>query len=168
MWLDKTLAKLFGSPKKPLLASTDSLSARERCEVALRSLDLPNTIEISAIKAQCVRINPCYASIETYIERLNMFNKMVLRKHPITALLFNGRPSGVDLDLFFVSEDNHYLDKFDAIVKFHNAAQELCENLAKSDGVQFGVQEHNARVLMSLLQNVSHICEEINQARTIN
>lgn len=167
MWLDKALAKLFGPPKKPPLGNTE-LSPLSRCELALHNLGLPEPIELTAFAAQGWRISPAYSSIELYVDRLREFEKKVIKNSPITALLFSNNPSGISLDLFFVSEDNHYLDKYDAIVNFHLAATLLCKALAKVQDDKFGVGEHNYRVLTIILQDVTHICDVINQARTIN
>lgn len=158
-WLQALLARWFSPPAQLPVTKEVVLTTREKCLQALASLDLPNPINYDVFAADATDIEPLYPKIDVYTRHLNDFDLLVRNDKVVKVLWLQVTPIKTNVDLFFVDSEGFYMDPFTAMVAFHDAARNLCENLVKGEGLEFGVQEHNLRILTNLLNNVIDLVE---------
>lgn len=169
MALKDLLSKWFGSREVvPSSLPEHQLTLREQCLRELASLDLPNPIRYTVSDAELVMISPIYKNIEEYTEMLRRMEIRVRTNKAVKVVGMPAVPITIDLDAFLVSKDGYYLDNFGALVAFHDAARALCESLMVAEGAQFGVQEHNRRVLTNLLNNIIEIIGAFKKVSQMN
>lgn len=94
-------------------------------------------------------------NIDAYTSKLKEATALVAREQAVRPTWVGDAPHrDVSVDRFLESHDGYYVDQFKAVSEFRSAVLALCHALQPSDHLQYGVYEHNLRMLTRLLVNL--------------
>lgn len=106
--------------------------------------------------------------IDTYIERIKRIQRQLHNNRMLQAEDFSWSLNTVTLDRFFVSTTGFYQDPEKAVARLKTAALGMCEIAAKTDQAEFGVDEHNRRLLTKLFLNVQALAKTLIEVSLTN
>lgn len=129
------------------------------CEKLLAMLDPQRFARYRADIGAGVRIHVFARNVEQYADLLRRASAEVIKEAPMNPASWGSYAgeSNIPVDRFLVSSDGYYIDYPKAIAAFRNAGLQLCQALEPSDEAEYGVYEHNLRVLTKLLQNLREV-----------
>lgn len=113
-------------------------------------------------------ITPQFPNIDLYADRLKEAASLINRGKPIKNIWVPKEGHRMNVDTFMVTKDGFYLDNYKAVERFKEHAIAMCIALEKSDTEQFGVYEHNLRMLTKLLTNVQDVTVALNHVGEMN
>lgn len=103
-----------------------------------------------------------YPNIDLYTVKLREYYHLVVREKPIPNDWSEGlQEVHTSVDWFLTSADGFYLNVELAVSQFRQAALLLLEALAQADDVDYGVYEHNFRMLSKLFINLRSVTEDL-------
>ena len=108
------------------------------------------------------------SDIDTYIERIKRLQRQLVSNRLLQPDDFNWSLKSTTLDRFFVSTTGFYQDTEKAVERLKKAATGLCEVAAKTDQAEFGVDEHNRRLLTKLFINVQSVSKALIEVSLTN
>jgi hypothetical protein len=106
--------------------------------------------------------------IDSYIERIKHIQRQLVNNRTLQAEDFSWSLKSTTLDQFFVSTTGFYQDAERAVERLKKAALDLCEAAAKTDQAEFGVEEHNRRLLTKLFINVQTVSKALIEVSLTN
>jgi hypothetical protein len=169
MWLINLYRK-WREPKvvvaEPIVI--DELNPRKACLFTLDKLN-PTVFSLYQVDAgESVFIRPHFENIDLYAEKLREASMLIARGKAIKNTWVPKEGQRMCVDNFLVSNDGYYLDSFKAVERFKENAIKLCHGLAKSDDAEYGVDEHNLRMLSKLLVNIRETTEALIRVSEMN
>jgi hypothetical protein len=105
-------------------------------------------------------LNVRYSDIGNYIEKIVLTNAILRKKEGLPNTWDTGKENETTLDKWLVA-DGYYVDVVMAISDFKNNALMMCELMADSDTAQYGVPEHNLRMLTKMFVNATHVTKKL-------
>lgn len=160
MWFKYQLEglwRLLG--KAPTKVSTQP--NRVRCLQLLYRLQPQLFSAYSARIGQTVLVTVPYQHIDQYVTALREASQMVRDDRAVPADWPSRAEHRVSLDRFLTSTDGYYLNPQEAVERFKTVAAQLCEAMEASDELNFGVPEHNLRMLTRLLINLQSLTQAL-------
>lgn len=119
------------------------------------------------------RFNPMYASaikLEVPAENINKFISMLLRYCNTMQVGEAIKPTDcfltkteMTLDKFFTDETNRYISQEELKV-FHKEALRLCSLTESGEKSEFGIDEHNFRILSKVFVGIKQVCDAVVKA----
>jgi hypothetical protein len=103
-----------------------------------------------------------YPNIENYTNKVVELTRLIKQEKPIATDWAEGvKEAHTSVDWFLTSADGYYINVHTAVHAFGQAVYNLCVALSPSDNVQYGVYEHNFRMLNKLFINLRSVMEDL-------
>ena len=145
---------------KELIKITKSLIQykinRKECIALLTLLDVAKFIDYNPYNGISVTISVRYYNIEILTDKLISTNYLLRKGSALPLDWDNVIEKSITLDRFFISNDT-YLDITKSVIKFKKQALLLCELMKDSDTEEFGIHDHNRRMLTNIFNNIIKI-----------
>lgn len=169
MWIKKVLSYLTPRQEtKEIEPAVANLSPRVTAIAALDSLFPEQYSQYKVRNGEAVTMTSVYPNIEEYTNKLREAAIAIKYGRTIKPHWLPGPAKEIDVDGFLVSSTGFYLDNEQAVERFKNTALEFCEQLKKTEGQEFGVQEHNSRMLTKLLANLCVVSNALVEVSLMN
>lgn len=126
---------------------------RSKCVDILNLLDVDRLNKYDPSIGAAISITSRYWDIYTYIKKINTTIVMLRREKIIPINWDDVVERNLTLDRFFIL-DGYYCDVKKSVLEFKTCSLELCELLENSDGAEYGVNEHNRRMLTKIVNNI--------------
>jgi len=151
----------FNRTKKQIENQRELMNERGRCTVMLNEITTAQfaLYHVSSGNAYTVKVPE--RSIDGYIERLRKARTTVHLDRILNANDFNWDAVTVTVDEFFISSDGYYQDVEKAVERLKKAALDLCAESEKTDDAEYGIHEHNRRLLTKLFINLQELSEAL-------
>lgn len=155
MWFDKFLRMIrFHQTVKDTSQLSEHKPGRQICEELFSQLDPKQFKGYNPYYGMGVKFYPLYPNIDSYTNKLKELNRLIKQEKPIPPDWNDSVENEVSVDRFMISSDGFYTDILQSVSQFQEAGYNLCLSLKESDTEQFGMQEHNLRVLTKLFVNM--------------
>jgi hypothetical protein len=163
MFLLKILKILGIYTELPPLPPPPRISHRKECILLLVAMDPAYFFHYDAMNGMSLTVRPMFTNIELYTKKLSEVAKLLEQEKPIPGSWVQPVDKEVSVDRFLTTEDGHYMDVRLGLSRFRDNAIKVCKFLEKSDYEDFGIHEHNLRMLLKLLLNLKELIVEINK-----
>ena len=158
--LKKLLWGLFTGPPMNTPGTEVLLSAgqsnRELCLELIQGFKELSDKNYSPLAANGIFIEAIVPNIARFIPLLRQMNLTIKRGEPLDATKYNQGIVSITLDQFFISEDGYYIETSE-IYAFIEESLRLCELMEGAESAEFGVQEHNLRILTKTFVSLKSI-----------
>lgn len=168
MWLKKLWLKLKYYWTKRSIASETGLSQRQKNVMLLERLNPDQFSLYHFDHGVGVFFQTPYATIDKYAEKLKEASQIVRREKVISPGWVESNLSRVSVDGFLTSTEGFYLDNALAVKRFRDYALELCVAMEPADEAEYGVYEHNERMLTKLMNNIQLTTEALIEVSLMN
>lgn len=163
--MKEMLRKFFGFAKSGTVsnqtkATMKNLSKRQQALIMLGEIEPFRNKRFNVMSASIIKFEALAPNIIKFIEMLHKFNLILESNGTIKATDCFFVVKETTLDKFFTDEDRMYINQ-SIISKFIEEATRLCQQLEKGEQAEFGVEEHNLRILSKVLAGIKQICEAI-------
>lgn len=143
--------------KRASAGASDQRPERALCEQLLLLLPVQQYLHYSASAGLSVYTGSMYANVEVYSKKLREVYAVVKQEKVIDPAVVAAEEVTMSVDRFLVSADGYYTNPVTAVANFRAAALQLCKAMRPADDQQFGVYEHNLRVLTRLFINLRFV-----------
>jgi hypothetical protein len=133
---------------------TDHKASREALESLLHHLDDASYKFYTQQSDGGVEVTVFYNTIDEYRTEMKQLGLRMMNDQMIQTSWADQNERVVKLGRFLTSKEGFYLDVGDAVHGFKHEALVLCALMEKSDHAQFGVHEHNRRMLLKFFANL--------------
>lgn len=167
--LKKLLWGIFAGP--PMTPSSNEVllsagqSNRELCLELIQGFKELSDKNYSPLAASGIFINAVVSNIAKFVPLLKQMNNIIARGEALDATKFNWVLVNMTLDQFFVSDDGFYIESAN-IYDFVEEALRLCELMEGAESAEFGVQEHNLRILTKTFVSLKSILSGLLEVLT--
>jgi hypothetical protein len=148
--------------------SRESENERQRATTILNEITTAqfSLYEVSSGMATVIKVPD--GDIDTYIERIKRIHRQLVADRTLQAEDFSWSLKAVSLDRFFISSEGFYQDTELAVTRLKEAALNLCAAAVKTDEAEYGVHEHNRRLLTKLFINVQTVSKALIEVSLTN
>jgi hypothetical protein len=158
--LKQLLWRLLAGPPMNTSGTEVLLSAgqsnRELCLELIQGFKELSDQNYSPLAANGIFINALVPNIAKFNPLLKQINFAVKQGESLDAMKYNLVLVNMTLDQFFISEDGYYIETSE-IYTFVEESQKLCELMEGAESAEFGVQEHNLRILTKTFVSLKSI-----------
>jgi len=132
-------------------------------------LELLNTLKIKPfshylpVVGLVVYLDVRYFNIDLYVKKIIATNNLLSKGDFVPVNWDSATPQLITLDRFLIA-DEHYVDVQKNIASFKKQCILLCELMESSDDADYGLPEHNKRMLIKLFNNLIEITKALLQA----
>lgn len=158
--LNKTSQEIDTNEKKEPL--------RVLCEKMLHEITVPQFALYHSSSGQSTSITVPDSCMDNYIERIRSITKIVEKEVPLPSIDISAEMKVLTVDSFLVSADGYYLDAEKAVERFKVAGLKLCAAMEKSDLAEYGVNEHNRRIVSKLFINMREVSKALVEVSLTN
>jgi hypothetical protein len=163
MFLLKILKILGIYTELPVVLPPPRISHRKDCMLLLVAMDPAYFFHYDAMNGMSLTVKPMFTNIELYTKKLSEVAKLMEQEKPVPVSWVQPTDKEVSVDRFLTTENGHYMDVRLGLSQFRDNAIKVCTLLEKSDYEDFGIHEHNLRMLLKLLINLKELIVEINK-----
>ena len=162
MWLNKLFYKWkIGRIIKQVNTTIMSYALnRKECLVLLQALNINNLNSYTPILGISILITVRYPDIDVYSDMLTIAIRTIKKGKALPVKWDLSTERTISLDRFLISE-GHYVDIVSTVKKFKELSIELCNIMENSDDAEYGLDEHNKRMLIPFLNSVRLITTEL-------
>ena len=132
-------------------------TVRKECEEALFSFNPEMFKDFDVRRGFSVSIETYFTSISLYAKKLRQVENLVSKEVPVANDWTPENTKVIVLDDFFLAENGHLQNFYQAAVALRNSGLSLCKAMEASDEAEFGAYEHNLRMLTKVLSNLRDI-----------
>lgn len=158
--LKKLFWAIFSGPPMNTSGTEVLLSAgqsnRELCLELIAGFKELSDKNYSPLAANGIFINAVVPNIAKFIPLLKQINASIRKDEALDATKYNWVMVNITLDQWFVSDDGYYIDS-SSIYDFVEESLRLCELMEGAESAEFGVQEHNLRILTKTFVSLKSI-----------
>ena len=133
---------------------------RKECLVLLQALNINNLNSYTPILGISILITVRYPDIDVYSDMLTIAIRTIKKGKALPVKWDLSTERTISLDRFLISE-GHYVDIVSTVKKFKELSIELCNIMENSDDAEYGLDEHNKRMLIPFLNSVRLITTEL-------
>lgn len=151
--LRRNLAKTVAA----IEANTNKEPHRVRCMKMLTAIPVDQFALYHSSSGQSLTIEVPDNCLDHYIERINSITKIVEKEKPLPSIDISVEMKTLTVDNFLVSADGYYLDAEKAVARFKAAGLQLCAAMENTDDAEFGIHEHNRRIVSKLFINMREL-----------
>lgn len=142
---------------KAVEANSNKEPQRIRCMKMLQAIPVVLFEHYHSSSGQSLTISVPDACLDHYIERIKSITKIVEKELPLPSIDISVEMKTLTVDNFLVSADGYYLDAEKAIARFKAAGLKLCAAMENTDDAEFGIHEHNRRIVSKLFINMREV-----------
>lgn len=136
---------------------TDYKASRQALESLLEHLDEKRFVHFTQADAIGTQFGAYYNTIDEYRQQMKQVALQFMNEQMIQTSWADQTERVVKLERFLTSKDGFYLDVVSAIHDFKHEALILCALMEKSEQAQWGVQDHNRRMLLRFFANLRQL-----------
>jgi hypothetical protein len=163
MFLLKILKILGIYTELPVVLPAPRISHRKDCMLLLVAMDPAYFFHYDAMNGMSLTVKPMFVNIELYTKKLGEVAKLLEQEKAVPVSWVQAVDKEISVDRFLTTEAGHYMDVRLGLSRFRDNAIKVCTLLEKSDYEDFGIHEHNLRMLLKLLINLKELIVEINK-----
>lgn len=141
-----------GSNALPLTGQSN----RELCLELIAGFKELNDRNYNPLAASGVFVSSCVSNIAKFVTVLRQANMTIKKSEALDGDKYALAMVEMTLDQFFISDDGYYIEST-YIYEFVEEALKLCELMEGAESAEFGVQEHNLRILTKTFASLKSI-----------
>ena len=164
------LLKLFQRWRLSNLVTDINSTAENYALNRLECLSILELIELSKLE-KYTPMNGLSTIVISRFQDIDVYNRMLIQavtfvktSRGIPVTWDTGIERSMSLDRFLIS-DGHYVDIVKSVATFKVYAIDLCKLMEDSDDAEYGLLEHNKRMLVPFLNSVRLIATQIVQMK---
>lgn len=167
--MKKLLSFFFGSlgrGKTQTINASKNWSKRRHALHALKSIEPFLDKRFNPMLSSAVKLEVIAPDIIKFQAVIKKLGDLVKSSEVIKASDCFFSVTEKTLDKFFTDEDSYYISQTE-LTSFYKEATRLCELTEQGETAEFGIDEHNLRILSKVFTGIKNVCVAVVEVNTV-